>query len=271
MRKRTIDGRRSVGPWALGTLVLAPLIGLLATAAAPVQDDDSPEQVEEARSKLEKYVETRRLISKERADWAVGKELLEERVELVQREIESLRKRIEDAKGSIAEADRKRAELVEENELLKQDSLTLEETIVALEGRTRELLPRLPEWVQERVKLLSQRLPEEDVETKLSLSERFQNVVGILNQLNRYNREITPITEVRTLADGSSVEVTTIYVGLGQAYYASVTGEAAGTGEPGEDGWVWTESSEHAAAIAEAIAIVQGDVAAFVHLPVRIR
>jgi FtsZ-binding cell division protein ZapB len=227
--------------------------------------------VGQTRTAMEEWVKTRRIISQERRDWALGREMLNERVQLVQREIDSLRTKISEAQESVTEADKKRADLLEENEKFKQASATLNSAAVALETRTKELLKRLPDPIRERVKPLSQRFPEDPEDTKMSLGERFQNVVGILNEVNKFNREITVTSEVRTLPDGTSAEVVTLYVGIGQAYYASANGKVAGTGTASEEGWVWTPANEAAPAIAQAIAILKNEQAAsFVRLPIRV-
>ncbi|MEA3305567.1 MAG: DUF3450 family protein [Candidatus Omnitrophota bacterium] len=228
--------------------------------------------VDSTRAALEKWVETRRIISQEKRDWAFGREMLTERIELVEREIESLKSKIREAEKNITETDKKRAGMVEENEKLKEASTALSSTVMTLEAHTGELLKRLPDPIRERVKPLSQRLPDNSDEAKLSLSERFQNIVGILNEINKFNRDITVTSEVHKLPDGTSAEVTAFYVGIGQAYYASSNGNAAGAGTASADGWIWTPANKAAAEILEAIAILKNEKAAsFVQLPVEIQ
>lgn len=259
---------RRAGARALGAMALA--LGLLPAWGAG-QAAGAVDAVDDARSVLERWVETERVLSKERLDWTLGQEMLTSRIELVEREITSRREAIAQAQESIAEADKKRMALIDENERLAQASDALALTVAGLEERTRALLVRLPEPIRERVRPLSQGLPEDPADTTLSLSERFQNVVGILNEIDKFNRDITLTSEVRTLADGSTAEVTAVYVGLGQAYYATSTGEMAGVGTPSPDGWIWTPADEAAPRIAHAIAILKDEqVASFVHVPVRI-
>jgi len=229
------------------------------------------EGIDETRESVEKWVETRRVISQEKRDWALGKELLEERIELVQREIASLRERIGEAEDSIAEADRKREELIAQNEQLTASSEQLVATVAVLESRTAGLLARLPDWVQERVEVLSQRFPEDPAATKLSLGERFQNVIGVLDTINKLNRQITVTSELHTLPDGRKAEVTALYLGVGSGYFVTADGTAAGTGDAAPGGWTWTPADEAAPAIAKAVAIHQDEIGPeFVPLPVRI-
>jgi hypothetical protein len=230
------------------------------------------ERIAAARNTLEKYVETRRLVSAERRGWALGREALQSRIDLVASEIEGLKKRLAEARASLGEADKARAELQLEKERLQGASTGLTATIVRLEDRMRELLARLPDPIRERIRPLSQRLPEDSTTTKQTLSERFQNVVGILNEVDKWNREITVASEVRALPNGTSAEVTTLYIGLGQAYYVSANQAHAGLGTATQAGWVWTPADHAAPAIARVARILANeDVASFVRLPIEVR
>jgi len=245
------------------------LVSLVAPCLLSVEDT---ERIGNTRTAIQEWVENQRIISQEKRDLKLAKEILNERIDLVQREIESLRGKISVTEESIAEADKKRAEMLEENDRLKKASASLEDVLAILEQRTGNLIKRLPKPIQDHVKLLSQRLPENPNETKLSVSERFQNVVGILNEVDKFNRDITMNTEVRTLENGSSIEVTALYIGIAQGYYASADGTIAGVGSATDQGWAWTPANEAAAQISDAIAILKNEkVATFVHLPVEIK
>ena len=69
-----------------------------------------------------------------------------------------------------------------------------------------------------------------------------------------------------------TAEVRALYIGLGQGYYVTVSGEAAGIGYPTPEGWRWTPQDGLADEISRAIAILQSeDVPAYVPLSVEIR
>ncbi|MBL6720325.1 MAG: DUF3450 family protein [Planctomycetes bacterium] len=266
---RTTSIRPAWGRLGAAALLALPLL-LVLEQRTPAQDEQDP--AAGSRTVLEQWVETERLLSKERRDWVLGRESLNERIGLVQREITSFEERITEAEASIAEADKKREELVAENDRLKAATSSLSETIVELEGRTRSLLVRLPDPIRDRVKPLSQRLPAEGAEVKASLSERFQNVVGILNAVNKFHREITLTTEVRDIGGGRQAEVTAVYLGVSQGYYVSNDGTAAGMGSSGEDGFTWTARNDSAGEIAEAVRILKNEAPArFVRLPITIQ
>ena len=254
---------------AISAFFLIFAISLLFTGDICADNNDG--EVENTRAALEKWVETQRIISQEKQDFELACEMLSERIELVKNEIESLKNKIEETEESITEADKKRAELLKENEKLKDTTASLSGTVIDLESRTKKLVKLLPNPISDRIKPLSQRLPENQDETKLSLGERFQNIVGILNEVNKFNREITVTSEVRKLPDEKSSEVTALYIGVGHAYYVNGNGDIAGVGKASSEGWVWTPANESAAEIAKAIAILKNETAAaFVQLPIKI-
>lgn len=246
------------------------MAGLACLAGVPVLAE-VPALVE-TRTALAKWIETRQIISKERQQWQFEKQMLTERAELLQREIDGLQQRIAEAQTSIGEADKKRGELLTENDELKQHGQQLQELATRLEGQLGALIPRLPPPLVERIKPLTQRLPSKPGETKLSVSERFQNIIGILNEVTRFQREITVATETRAVGEDRVAEVKTLYLGLGQAYYVTNRGDAAGIGRPGPTGWQWQRADELAGDIQHAIAILQNErVARYVPLPVEVQ
>lgn len=231
------------------------------------------EGMEEARQNLEKWLETQRLISKEEQEWRVGKELIQERVGLIRRESESLRERIAQTRQEMAEAAKKNDELKAQNEALKVGTKPVHDDIKALELRTLAILPWTPEPVRMRVAPLSQRIPANPAESKLTLSERYQNVIGTLNELNKAARELAVSGEVRKLADGRQVEATVFYVGLSQAYYVNEKSGVAGIGKLGPLGtWAWEERDGLVGPVAQVLSVYRSEKpAAYVALPVEVR
>jgi septal ring factor EnvC (AmiA/AmiB activator) len=249
---------------------LASLPG--ATAWAQESSSDRGALVDSARATLEKWVETQKIISKERSEWQTGREVLGQRIALIESEIRSLREKIAETREGIREAEDKRRELLERKASLKGASASLSELIGPLEQKTQRLVSRLPRSVRDRVSVLAQRIPDEPRETESSLSERFQNVIGILNEVNKFNQNITVTSELRELDGGRTAEVQTLYVGLGHAYFVTPDGKTAGTGSPAEEGWSWTVDNTIADEVQRAIAIYQDEeVPDYVPLPVTIQ
>lgn len=250
--------------WLLAASVSVPLAA---------QGDESPvgERIAAARTALQEWVANNRLYSKEQQDWRVAKELLRDKSELTQRECAGLRQRMVEVEGSMQEADQKHGDLAAKRDASRDSSKLLGERIVALETQTRDLLARLPEPLRERVAPLSQRIPAAELANKQSLSERFQHVIGVLNEINKFQRDVHLVREVRALEGGRSAEVSVLYFGIAVAYFVTDDGSQAGVGRPSDKGFVWTAAPKHAQAIAQAVLIKKGEqVANFVFLPVNL-
>jgi FtsZ-binding cell division protein ZapB len=227
--------------------------------------------LEETRLMMGKWIETQQIISKERNDWQQGKEILVSRLELVKKEIAGLAEKIEQAQTNVSEAQAKRDVLRAQNEQLVATGAQLASAVTAMEDEVRRLFKTLPEPIQVKLQPLHQRIPEDPANTRVSVAERFQNVLGILNELNKANNEITVNYEVRDLADGKPSEVQALYIGLAQAYYVCANGQA-GVGRPTNEGWKWEPSNSVGRDVVTALEIIQGKHSpAFVPLPVKLQ
>jgi hypothetical protein len=252
-----------------GAALIAVLASGLAFAAAdPTAGAATPES---ARASLAKWVETQQLIAKEQQDWQQGKQILQSRIDAVHGEIAALRERLAETRRTAAEANGKKAGEVAENDTLQKAGAELSTWVAGLEGGLRTLEARLPEPLLQKVKPLYDRMPADGTTTNVSLAERYQNVVGILNEVGKFNNDITMVTEVRTLSDGKPAEVRTLYVGLAQAYFVSPKGDA-GIGRPGAAGWEWTAAREIAPQLEQAVEVLQNKAKPqFVSLPVKVQ
>ena len=225
-------------------------------------------EIDITKELISKWVETKKLISLESEDWKIEQEVLKDRIDLISSERNSLREKINETESLINQSNTKRTDLGKDNESLKKASTLLSEKINILENKLLILLPTLPQHIQEKIKPLSQRIPL-NKKNELTLSERYQNVVGIVNELNKGASEISVISEVRSLLNGESAEVQTLYLGYAHAFYCTTKGDIAGIGYPSRDGWVWKPKNEIAQEIADSIAIFKNEmVAEYITLPI---
>jgi hypothetical protein len=262
---------------AVRTIVLILAVSLVVASAISAETGTdntgmipAAPTLEETRITMDKWIETQQIISKERKDWQKGKEILLGRLELVKNEIASLSETVRQAESGMAESDKKRDEMITENEKLKEADDLLKNAVMGMEEEVRNLrlFKQLPEPILTKLQPLYQRIPEDSLSTKVSTAERFQNVLGILNELNKANNEIAVSYEVHNLSNGKPSEVKAIYVGLAQAYYVSAGGES-GIGYPTAEGWKWEPSQEVSRDVVLALEILDGKHSpAFVPLPV---
>lgn len=249
-------------------LVLAVLATLILCSRVESANDNT-DKIEKTKVALEKYIETQRLISKERLDLKLSREMLNERISIVKDQIKEYREKLGKAEGEIIEADKEKGKLASDEEAFKKSSETLEGVVATLEDRTKSLLKRLPEPIRDRVKPLSQSMPDGTGKHEQSVLHRFQNIAGILNEVNKFNGEITVAVEMR---QESSVEASSLYIGIGQAYYVNADGNIAGIGVTASGGMKWKQANESARQILDAIEILENKkVASFVQLPVEIQ
>ncbi len=227
--------------------------------------------VSAARDLYKDYIELRKLIGEESASWSTQKIALADMVAVLKSEHEQLQAAIETLKGSATSADQKRADLNTRLEAGRATSTAFNTTIVAFENEVKALALRLPEPLVNELKPLLARLPENPAATRLSYSQRLQSVIGILAQTDKFNSDLKYVSAVQTVG-GESIEVQTIYFGLGAALFTDATGKYAGYGKPEADGWKWqTASAAEAPAIVEAVDIyLSRKSPAFVSVPLQI-
>ena len=93
--------------------------------------------------------------------------------------------------------------------------------------------------------------------------------VGILNEIDKFNNALNVFSERRKTAKGEEVAVETVYIGLGAAYFVNDSGDFAGMGAPGANGWEWSLRPELGPAVKEVLKIYRNErTAQFVTLPV---
>lgn len=281
-RMRMIDRLRG-GRFLPVLLVGAALVSVGASdlfgqrGRAPVETkEDVAEKMQLLRQVLDQSFEIQRQISDAQGERQLTMDLLQSRINLIRAEIDGLKEKTTEQEASITEADKETDELVTENEALETVQAMQKENVDNYERRVRDVSERLPEVLKVKIQPLLDRLPDpatkaEDI--KASVSERYQTVLGILNEINKFNTDIHVVRERRKASDGREVEVDTMYVGLAKAYYAGEgeTAEIAGVGTVGPTGWAWAERPELGNAIRELIGVHAGkNPAAFVVIPVTI-
>ena len=262
-------------PTTSKSLRIVYLAASLMALAGPLAASDGAQEAQgpdSTRSLLSRWVQTQQIIAKEQKDWEQGQEILKARIELLKGEIAQVRGQRDEVRTTSSETGAKRSEMSAEETELKSASRQLASEVKELEAQVRELHAALPDPARARVAPLYTRLPADPDTTNVSLAERYQNVVGILNELGKINGEITLANEVRTLSDGKPSEVSVIYLGLAQAYYVSSGGEA-GVGRPGTGGvWEWQSDKSLAPQVMEAVAILNSKAKPrFIPLPVRVQ
>ena len=228
---------------------------------------------EEARTHIEKWVQTRQLIARRDADWRVERENIGQSVGLLQREIDLLKEAIDKSEQVDSEADAEKKRITLSLEDLKKANKVVDAALWGMERQALALMTSFPDPLKDRTSNVRSRIPlkKEDLRGR-SAAERMQNVVAMLNEADRFNSAITLAIEVRKDAEGKDRQVQALYLGLGHAYYADQSGSFAGVGVPGAEGWTWTVNAELGSTIRKVIDIYENErKAEFIAIPVKIQ
>lgn len=217
------------------------------------QVDDPALAVKDA---LGKWMETQRIISQEQTNGKAAKLALQGRIALVQSELDEFSGKVAKSSEDIAKEDTRRVNLQKDLESAKAAPLVLQDAIAMLEAEVMKLKPVLPAPVLEKTKQLYDRMPTDPKTTKVSLAERYQNILGILNEADKANNELMLTSEVRELPDTKPTEVETLYVGLAQAYFVNAERSLAGHGRPVNGVWVWQRDDKLAAEVAAILGVM---------------
>lgn len=244
---------------------LVPLFVILLVSPARAQEEPLPE-AEVVQSQLEKWVETKQLISRERSGWQAEKAMLSDLNSIRRKEIAQLEEFITAAGERVAEIDRRRAEFIDEEKELKEWRKTLETKVDELEETIRPLLPRLPAPLREKVAESVNRLQSPD--PSAPLQNRARDLLLVLQATLEFHSTLTLDGDIREI-DGERREIDVLYLGLTQAWYADATGRYGGFGIATDNGWNWVEENRLARRIRKAIEIQQRTLPPeFVELPV---
>jgi hypothetical protein len=232
----------------------------------------SERPLDEARSALEQWVQTRQLVAKTQSDWAAEREVLEASVRMFERELKELGTKMAALGESSSQVANEREQLEAEKALLGEASAVAQELAHGLEQRVQELVGQLPEPLVQRIRPLLDRFPEDSAATRLRAAERLQTLLGVLNEIDKFNGSISVESEIRPGPDGREVQVETLYLGLAQAYFVGEGGKFAGVMVPMAGGWKATERDDLGPVIGRAIAMYRNqEPAALLALPFEVR
>lgn len=224
------------------------------------------------RDTLDKWVETRQLISKEKNDWLLEESILNDTRSLLKNELHRLKEAISELEASASAADQDREKLAQEKTDLSAASEVIAGNLAQLEIQLKQIIKTLPEPLLKKIKPLVRRLPDNPSDAQISIGERVQNIVGILSQADKFNTTLTITSESREIQEGKFIQVSTLYWGLAMAYYVDDSGDYAGIGLTGPDGWQWPEIEDAGDSIKKLFEIYEGTAEIqFVDVPAQIQ
>lgn len=232
---------------------LHPLHCAILTIALPLAAQDAatspPAEVQE---KVREWVKTKKQVASEKADWEAEKQSLGELNAIRKTEIAQIDELLAAAGTRLSDAEKQRADLLAEEEVIRAWRKAAEARITKLESGLRAQLPKFPEPLRQKIGEAIERL--ENPLPDAPLQNRCRDVIAILSEVEIFESTITVHSELRKIG-ADTVEVDVLYLGLAQAWYVDRSGNRAGSGQPGDSGWQWTENPAMAGRVREAIDI----------------
>jgi len=255
---------RSINVWCLAP---ALLLGALSTTFA------AGNPVAETRSTLAEWVKTRQMIARLKADWEQDRETLNSTIAL----FDSQKERLDASLAKLGTDNAQVAKETAENDALLKKYVGaldgLKSLVGGYEKRLKAAVPNFPPPLagREQVSKILGLMPEDPDNTEASVISRVQNLIVLLKAVQEFNGDIHLENELRTNGD-KEVQVQTLYLGLGLAWFVNADGTFAGTGGPSESGWAWKADPSIAPQVRQAIDIYEKSApAVHVALPVEVK
>lgn len=185
-------------------------------------------------------------------DWASDQVLLKTTITALTERAQLVEERRDELKAKTAEERAEIEELTLKRKIAADELAIVEERLKTLSTQLIQLRPTLPPRLSDALEMSFRSLADSDV----SVGERMQFAMTVLNRCAQFNRSINHGAEVLTLEGESgakSLEV--IYWGLSHGYALDPAAGKAWFGSPGADGWKWEPRPDAAGHVAELIAI----------------
>ena len=214
--------------------------------------------IDNTRNNIEKWVETNQIISEEKSQWKIEKELLQKTFNLLDSELNRLNSALDDLDSSVSAAEEERANLNKKKENFKAGESVISRNIENLEKSLIAILPSLPDPLLKELNPVIKRINDIEDRSNSNITDRLQNILLILNKANKFNNNLKAVTELRKSEGGKTVQVTTLYVGLASAYYVDGEGKISGIGRPTLNGWEWVEDNSISREIRKLVDIYDG-------------
>lgn len=269
MQKNLFSKNITHKPVSLGLWIAAVILSL--SPGICWADTDSPQSpVAQTRSIVKEWVQAEQVLSAEQAQWHQERALIKDMITVLDKETESLREIIKDNEASLTQADEQRASLLETRSSLHEKRKLITQFLENTEPVIHALETRLPTPLQQQLAPFFIKLPQDSKTTDLGIAERMQVALAILDAIRAFDRKMTVAHELHSDEQGSPYEVTTLYIGLGQAFYISA--QDAGIGTPTQTGWKWESQPKLHSSIQKAITMIEGNThdIGFITLPLTV-
>ncbi len=232
-------------------------LSILFLSALPLAAQDKSVDPEATRELIRQWVQTERILSEEKTTWQVEKKRMQDLLDIYQKELKLLDEELSRVGGSARLVDENKQKLEKELKEYREAQRLLSDAMARLLPRVRALIVRLPEPLTDGVSADVEFLKSPEALGKPR--DVLKSMIAILTASGQFNRAITIAEQTREVTGKGKMTVKVVYLGLCRAYYTTASGDTAGIGIPGKNGWIWKAKPGIADEIRRAIAIYQKD------------
>ena len=227
------------------------LLALLGTV--PLCAEPSP--LELVGKSAEDWLKVRAETARLETEWSSQKQLLDSLVHGLEERAQSLEVKRDYLRAKTAKDREDIAALEASNQTASVGLSAVEEELKAVSPRLLQLRASLPPRLSEALEMSYKSLAA----AELTLSERMQLTMTVLNRCLQFNRSIICEDQILTLGtEGQARQMEVIYWGLSHGYALDRVAGKVWLGSPGPAGWQWEPIPEAADRVAKLIAIYRG-------------
>jgi hypothetical protein len=215
------------------------------------------------------WVRSRAETSRVQQEWAAQRQILESMVNALNERAQTLEARRDYLQVKTAKDREDLARQEATNNTATTGMQTTETQLKSLGAQLLQLRPSLPPRLSTALELPYKSLAA----TELSVSERMQVTMTVLNRCIQFNRGITSEQELLNPGGEKNEQLLeVIYWGLSHGYALDRAKGKAWFGSPGAGGWQWEPVPEGAQRVAELLAVYQSkSEPVFVEVPARLK
>lgn len=242
--------------WLLALLCAGPL-------------NAEPTALESVEKAAGDWVKVRAETARLETEWDTTRALLESTVNGLQERAQALEGKRDFLKAKTAKDREDLANLEKTNRASATGLQSVDAQLKAMGTRLFALRASLPPRLSQALELSYKSLTAPD----LTVSERMQLTMTVLNRCTQFNRSITCEDEGLILGEGKNAQqVEVIYWGLSYGYALDRPARQAWFGSPGPEGWRWEPIPGAFDRVARLVTIYRGrSEPEFVEVPVRLK
>jgi hypothetical protein len=240
------------------------LIGTISSAFSKNEDLDLLKQ------NIEHWINLKKEISVVQNEWTTDKAIIERELSIAEIEKKELTKELKTVSKQQEDIGKNIESLISQKSDLETAVNGLRPVLDKAEKNILLFKTYIPKPLYPSVKKDFDNIA--NVKNKNDIIDRLRQLVSLYLKIETMEHETHVVREIFTISNGSKVEMQVLYIGLGQAFAVSSDGQNAQIGKPSQTGWQWTDKSDIAPEIQNAMLVYSREVSPeIVNLPISVK